>query len=72
MSRVNIFGWVGMTVGFVVWLYGYFTTGHPPLVDWSVFPDWISEFVPNFEAEAGFAIMVLAAIPAYWPSSKRR
>ncbi len=68
MSRLNIAGWIVMAVGGVVWLYGYLVTGHAPMVDWaSTFPTWISEFLPNFEAEAGFAIMIIGAVPAYWP-----
>jgi hypothetical protein len=74
MSRLNIIGWMLMTVGFVIWGYGYFVTGHASLLDWSdLTPEWISEFIPNLEAEIGLAIMFGAMIPAYWrakPPSK--
>ena len=68
LSRLNILGWTLMGIGLVVWFYGYVATGHPPLVDWSsTFPEWISEFLPNLESEIGFAMMILGAVPAYWP-----
>jgi hypothetical protein len=68
LSRSNILGWVLMIAGFVLWLYGYWATGHAALIDWaSLVPNWIADFVPNVEAEAGLGIMIVAMIPAYWP-----
>ena len=67
MSRLNIFGWTLMTLGFVIWGYGYFVTGHAPLVDWpGLTPKWIAEFMPNLESEIGLATMIAAMVPAYW------
>ena len=68
MSRLNIFGWALMTIGFALWIYGYFVTGHASLIDWrAMAPDWISEFLPNIEAELGIVIMLIACFPTYWP-----
>jgi hypothetical protein len=37
-----------MSVGTVIWVYGYFTTGSPSLFDWKAHtPSWIAEFLPN-------------------------
>lgn len=70
MSRLNMAGWAIMTGGFVVWGYGYFVSGHPPLVDWpGLAPHWIAEFLPNIEAEIGLVVMILAMIPAYWKAN---
>ena len=71
MSRINVLGWVSMIVGFALWAYGYFTTGHVALIDWKgLTPNWISEFMPNLEAEVGMGLMIVAMIPAYWPSQR--
>jgi hypothetical protein len=71
MSRVNILGWVLMLAGCGLWAYGYFVTGHPSLVKWSdVLPGWLAEYVPNLEAEAGLAIMIVAMVPTYWPDRR--
>ena len=44
--------------GFAIWLFGYLSAGHAPLVDWkAATPWWISSFVPNLEAELGLALM---------------
>ncbi len=71
MSRINIIGWALMMLGMLLWAYAYFATGHSPLIDWHApVPAWVSDFLPNLEAEAGLVLMVMAMIPAYWP--KRR
>ncbi|MEX0853411.1 MAG: hypothetical protein WD036_09055 [Bauldia sp.] len=69
MSRLNVFGWGLMTVGCVLWLYGYLADGHAALIAWSeLLPGWIAEFVPNLEAEVGMATMIAAMVPTYWPN----
>ena len=72
MSRINVLGWVLMIVGFALCAYGYyFTTGHVALIDWKgLTPSWFSEFLPNLEAEVGMGLMIVAMIPAYWPSQR--
>ena len=70
VSRLNIFGWTVMALGFIIWGYGYFVAGHAPLIDWArPTPEWIAAFMPNLEAEIGLAIMIAAMIPAYWQSN---
>ena len=60
----KIFGWAIYAVGFAIWLFGYLTAGHVPLFDWNATtPWWISSFVPNVEAEIGFALMLASMIP---------
>ena len=69
MSRTNVFGWALMTIGFVLWLYGYFVDGHAALVGlpgW--LPIWIAEYLANAETQIGMAVMLVAMIPAYWPT----
>jgi hypothetical protein len=70
MSRINIFGWALMTLGLMLWAYGYFVGGQPPLVDWSaIAPTWISDYLPNLEAEIGLVVMIVAMVPTYWPKA---
>ena len=68
MSRINLAGWILMFAGCGLWLYGYLVGGHPRLVDWpQVLPGWLAEYLPNLESEAGFAVMIVAMVPTYWP-----
>jgi hypothetical protein len=69
MSKPVNIGWVLMLAGTVLWLYGYFATGHPSLIDWRAdTPWWIAEFLPNIESEIGMAIMLASMVPIYWPA----
>jgi hypothetical protein len=73
MRVVNTAGWVVTTLGVVLWVYGYYVTGVPPLVDWQAnTPAWIAEFLPNLEAEIGFALMLAGSIPVYWVMYRQR
>ncbi len=63
IANAQIFGWVIYAVGFAIWLFGYLSAGHAPLFDWDAAPWWISSFVPNLEAEIGFALMFASMIP---------
>jgi len=57
LSFVGIWA-VDATAGFVIWLFGYLSTGHATVFDWDVgAPSWVSSFVPNLEAEFGLALM---------------
>jgi hypothetical protein len=33
---VVITGWIIELMGVALWLYGYFATGHPSLIDWQI------------------------------------
>jgi hypothetical protein len=58
MNRTAIAGWAISLLGTALWIYGYFVTGNPSLVNWSaITPSWTSEFLPNIESEIA---MVLA------------
>jgi hypothetical protein len=70
MNKPVIIGWALMLAGTALWLYGYFTTGHPSLIEWRAdSPWWIAEFLPNVESEIGMAVMLIGMVPIYWPVS---
>jgi hypothetical protein len=67
MKKSLIVGYIVWVVGAAIWLYGYFSPGHPALIDWSAHaPWWIADFLPNIESEIGVVIMWLSFIPFYW------
>ncbi len=71
MNRTSIAGWVISLLGTALWIYGYFVTGHPSLVNWSaITPSWISEFLPNNESEIGMVLALAGMVPIYWPSKQ--
>ena len=71
MSKPVIAGWILLIVGTILWLYGYFVTGHPALFDWQAHtPSWIADYLPNIESEIGMALVWASMIPMYWPKSK--
>ena len=73
MAHAKSFGWAIYAAGFVIWSFGYFSAGHAPVFDWDLAtPWWISSFVPNREAEVGFAIMFASMIPIYWRAGRKR
>jgi hypothetical protein len=68
MSKVVIAGWIIELVGAALWIYGYFVTGHPSLINWRAdTPWWIAEWLPNLESEIGMVLVFAAMIPMYWP-----
>jgi hypothetical protein len=71
MNKRVVFGWILMTAGSVLWIYGYFITGHPPLINWQAdAPKWIAELLPNIESEIGMTLMFAGMIPTYWPAPR--
>ena len=71
MSKTVIIGWIISLVGTALWLYGYFTTGNPPLTNWQAnTPWWIADFLPNIESEIGMALIFISMFPIYWPSRR--
>jgi hypothetical protein len=51
VSKLFILGWAIELAGMAVWIYGYFATGHPPIVDWhDRTPWWIADWLPNIES----------------------
>ena len=58
-------------VGMALWLYGYFATGNPSLIDWHAnTPWWIADFLPNIESEIGMTLVFAGMVPLYWPSRR--
>jgi hypothetical protein len=73
MPNAKSIGWAIYAAGFAIWLFGYLSAGHAPAFHWDVAtPWWISSFVPNHEAEVGFAIMFASMIPIYWRAGRKR
>jgi hypothetical protein len=69
MKTRIIVGWIVMLIGTALWVYGYFVTGHPTVVDWKAdTPGWIAEFLPNIESEIGMVLVFIAMVPMYWPA----
>jgi len=64
LANAKTIGWAIYAAGFTIWLFGYLSAGHAPLFDWkAATPWWISNFVPNLEAELGLALMFASMIP---------
>jgi hypothetical protein len=67
IANAKSIGWAIYVAGFAIWLFGYLSVGHAPAFDWVVAtPWWISNFVPNREAEFGLAVMFASMVPIYW------
>jgi len=73
MAKAKSIGWAIYVAGFVIWLFGYLSTGHAGAFDWDVVaPSWVSSFVPNLEAEFGLALMFASMIPIYWRAGRKQ
>ena len=69
VKRRVIFGWIISGIGSLLWIYGYYVKGNPPLIDWhSHTPWWIADFLPNIQSEIGMFLVFVSMIPMYWPS----
>ena len=72
MSKPAIGGWIISVGGLGLWLYGYYSTGNPPLIDWQAHtPWWIADFLPNINSEIGMALMLVGTALTYWPPQRR-
>ena len=68
MTKAAIIGWVIQSAGVAVWLYGYFSTGNPSIVDWhTIAPSWIADWMPNIQSEIGMTLMFLPTRPISAP-----
>ena len=68
MCKSAIVGWAISSVGTAPWVYGYFVSGHHPLIDLRAnTPWWIADFLPNFESEIGMVLAFGGMIPMDWP-----
>jgi hypothetical protein len=71
VSKAVIIGYIISLAGTALWLYGYFVTGSPSLIDWhAITPRWVADFLPNIESEIGMALAFAAMVPIYWPSRR--
>jgi hypothetical protein len=67
-----IVGWAIELIGMALWVYGYFVSGHPSLINWhDITPRWFADWLPNIEAEIGLALVLVGMIPIYWPSRQQ-
>jgi hypothetical protein len=73
MPNAKSIGWAIYAAGFSIWLFGYLSVGHASIfrLD-AVTPWWISSFVPNREAELGFALMFASMVPIYCRAGRKR
>lgn len=71
MSKAVIIGWMIELMGSALWLYGYFVTGNPSLIDWHAYtPWWITNYLMNIESEIGMSLVFAGMVPLYWPSRR--
>lgn len=72
MTKAALVGWIIEAIGMALWIYGYFVTGHPPLIDWQAHtPWWIADYLPNIESEIGMVLVFAGMVPMYWPAKKK-
>jgi len=68
VTKRVVIGWAISLAGTALWIFGYFVTGHPSIVNWhAVTPWWIADFLPNIESEIGMVVMFAGMVPIYWP-----
>src|SRR6476619_3741498 len=73
VTKTAITGWAIFLSGSAIWLYGYFITGHPSIIDWHArTPWWIADFLPNLESELGMLLCIAGIVPMYWPDSQSK
>jgi protein-S-isoprenylcysteine O-methyltransferase Ste14 len=71
VSKKIIIGWIVELVGTAFWLFGYFVTGHPSIINWhATTPWWIADYLPNVESEIGMVLVFAGLLPIYWPSQR--
>ena len=69
MRKAVIIGYIISYIGVALWIYGYFVTGNPSLINWHTHtPWWIADYLPNIESEIGMVLAFAGLIPVYWPS----
>ena len=64
VSKAVIIGWIISLAGTALWIYGYFATGNPSLINWHAnTPWWIADFLPNIESEIGMVLAFAGMVP---------
>ena len=67
----TVSGWALTLAGCILWAYGYFVGGSPPLLNWTGFaPHWISDYLPNRQSEIGLLLSLVGSIPIYYVQIK--
>jgi hypothetical protein len=72
---IAFIGWALTGAGCGLWAYGYVLTDNSlPFLNWPAFaPEWVSAYLPNWEAEFGFVLSTLGSVPlAYSQSTSLR
>ena len=60
-------GWIATLIGCALWSYGYFVGGSSPFLNWPAFsPHWIADYLPNWQAETGLLLTLVASIQIYY------
>jgi len=68
VNRTAIIAYVISLAGAAIWVYGYFVTGQPSLVEWRAYtPWWVTDFLPDLQTEIGMALACAGTILCYWP-----
>ena len=71
LNKLATIGGIISVGGLALWAYGYYSTGHPPLISWQTYsPWWISDFLPNLNSEHGMSLMILGYDLNNWPSER--
>jgi hypothetical protein len=71
VKKFLVVGYTALVLGLAIWLYGYFVSGNPTVIDWRAHtPWWIAEFLPNIKSEIGMVLMLVSMVPIYWPRSR--
>ena len=61
-KRLKLMGWVISLTGTALYLFGYFYEDGMSIVSW---PGFLADYLPNWQAEAGFVISILGCIPLF-------
>ncbi len=61
-KRLKLMGWVISLSGTGLYLFGYFYEEGMSIVNW---PGFLADYLPNWQAEAGFVISMLGCIPLF-------
>ena len=67
-----VIGWVLTIAGSALWTLGYFaTSGSSSFLDWPSFsPQWIADYLPNWQSEAGLLMAFLGQVPILYGQSR--
>ena len=65
-----VIGWALTFAGSALWTLGY-SSGSSPFLSWPSFsPQWIADYLPNWQSEAGLLMAFLGQAPILYGQSK--